>query len=84
MSQIVPDVLAETSLAPKLPLAEAGETLLMAALAKFFGLERLSCRAAAQVAGVPHVVSPSRLADYGVNTLVECWSTGAQSWCRER
>ena len=69
MSQIVLDVPTETLRALKLPLEEAGETLLLAAAVKFFDLGRLSSGAAARLAGLPRTVFLSRLADYGVNTF---------------
>ena len=69
MSQIVLDVSSETLLALKLPLEEAGETLLLAAAVKFFELGRLSSGAAARLAGLPRTVFLSKLADYGVNTF---------------
>ena len=69
MSQIVLDVSTETLLALKLPLEEAGETLLLAAAVKFFELGRLSSGTAARLAGLPRTVFLSRLADYGVNTF---------------
>ena len=60
MSQIVLDVSSETLLALKLPLEEAGETLLLAAAVKFFELGRLSsgrCKRADRTgfAMAPHV-----------------------------
>ena len=69
MSQIVLDVSTETLLALKLPLEQAGETLLLAAAVKFFELGRLSSGAAARLAGLPRTVFLSKLADYGVNTF---------------
>jgi predicted HTH domain antitoxin len=69
MSQIVLDVSAETLLALKVPLEDAGEALRMAAAVKFFELGRLSSGAAADLAGVPRVVFLSRLADFGVDTF---------------
>jgi predicted HTH domain antitoxin len=69
MSQIVLDISSETLLALKLPLEEAGETLLLAAAVKFFELGRLSSGAAARLAGLPRTVFLSKLADYGVNTF---------------
>lgn len=69
MSQIVLDVSAETLLALKVPLEEAGEALRMAAAVKFLELGRLSSGAAARLAGMPRVVFLSRLADYGVDTF---------------
>jgi predicted HTH domain antitoxin len=69
MSQIILDISAETLLALKIPLEEAGEALRMAAAVKFYELGRLSSGAAARLAGVPRVVFLSRLADYGVNTF---------------
>ena len=69
MSQIVLDISSETLLALKLPLEEAGETLLLAAAVKFVELRRLSSGAAARLAGLPRTVFLSKLADYGVNTF---------------
>jgi predicted HTH domain antitoxin len=69
MSQIVLDISAETLLALKIPLEEAGEALRTAAAVKFYELGRLSSGAAARLAGLPRVVFLSRLADYGVNTF---------------
>ena len=69
MSQIVLNISSETLLALKLPLEEAGKTLLLAAAIKFFELGRLSSGAAARLAGLPRTVFLSKLADYGVNTF---------------
>ena len=69
MNQVVLDIPGETLLALKVPLAEIGETLRMAAAVKLFELGRFSSGAAARLAGVPRVVFLSRLADYGVDTF---------------
>jgi predicted HTH domain antitoxin len=52
------------------PEAMAAE-LRMAGAVKLFELGRLSSGAAAGLAGIPRTVFLSRLADYGVDTLID-------------
>ncbi len=63
------DACEKSGLALKVPQAEAGAALRMAAATKLFELGQISSGAAAQLAGVPRTVFLSRLADFGVDTF---------------
>ena len=69
MSQILLEIPDEALLALKVPQAEAGAALRMAAATKLFELGQISSGAAAQLAGVPRTVFLARLADFGVDTF---------------
>ena len=57
------------SLALKMPNEALGKELLFAAAVKLYELGRLSCGAAAELAGVPKPLFLAKLADYGVFTF---------------
>jgi len=69
MTEIVLRVPEETALLLRVPAAEVGPKLQMAAAAKLYELGELSSGAAARLAGVPRTIFLSRLADYGIDTF---------------
>ncbi len=69
MSQLILEIPDDTLLFLKLTGADAATAIRLAASVKLYELERLSSGAAARLAGVPRVVFPSKLADYGVDTF---------------
>lgn len=69
MNAVVLDIPGEVLLALKVPSAEVGAALRMAAAVKLFELGQLSSGAAARLAGVPRVIFLWRLADYDVDTF---------------
>ena len=69
MSPLVLEIPDDTWLSPKLTGADAAAAIRLAASVKLYELGRLSSGAAARLAGVPRVVFPSKLADYGVDTF---------------
>lgn len=69
MSRITIEIPDEILLALKISQEEAGEAVRMAAATKFFELGKLSSGAAARLAGVPHALFLTRLADYEVDTF---------------
>lgn len=65
LTMLVPERILE---ALELPAPAAGKQLLLAAAMKLYELGRLSSGAAADLAGVPHTVFMSKLADYNIST----------------
>jgi len=69
MSQLILDVPDESLLSLHLSTEAAAAEIRLAAAVKLYELGRLSCGAAARLAGIPRVLFLSKLADYGVDTF---------------
>ncbi len=69
MSQITLDIPEESLLSLKLSESAAAAEIRLMAAVKLYELGRLSSGAAARLAGIPHVLFLSKLADYGVDTF---------------
>ena len=67
--QITLSVPEETLLALKLTAEQLGAEVRLASAVKLYELGRLSTGAAATLAGIPHMVFLTKLADYGVDSF---------------
>ncbi|MEM7798508.1 MAG: UPF0175 family protein [Chloroflexota bacterium] len=67
--QITLQIPNQTLLALKMPLEELKQELRLAAAIKLYEIGRLSCGAAAELAGIPEPLFLTRLADFGVDSF---------------